>query len=123
MARRFFLGIDVSTTGAKALLIDEKGAVAASATTPLTVQTPKPLWSEQDPHAWWAGTAKSIRRALADAKASGADVAAVGLTGQMHGLVLLGADNARSCAPRSCGTTSAPRRSAMRSVSVSGEST
>jgi xylulokinase len=94
MARRFFLGIDVSTTGAKALLIDEKGAVAASATTPLTVQTPKPLWSEQDPHAWWAGTAKSIRKALAEAKASGADVAAVGLTGQMHGLVLLGADHA-----------------------------
>jgi xylulokinase len=94
MARRFFLGIDVSTTGAKALLIDEKGAVAASATTPLTVQTPKPLWSEQDPHAWWAGTARSIRQALGDAKASGADVAAVGLTGQMHGLVLLGADHA-----------------------------
>jgi xylulokinase len=93
MARRLFLGIDVSTTGAKALLIDERGAVAASATTPLTVQTPKPLWSEQDPHAWWAGTAASIRRALSDAKASGADVVAVGLTGQMHGLVLLGADH------------------------------
>ena len=46
---RYFLGIDVSTTGAKALLIDEKGGVVASATTPLTLQTPKPLWSEQDP--------------------------------------------------------------------------
>ncbi len=50
--RRLFLGIDVSTTGAKALLIDEKGAVRASATTPLTLSTPKPLWSEQDPHEW-----------------------------------------------------------------------
>ena len=89
MAKRLFLGIDVSTTGAKALLIDEKGAVAASATTALTVQTPKPLWSEQDPHEWWTGTAASIRKALADAGATGADVAAVGLTGQMHGLVLL----------------------------------
>jgi len=86
---RYFLGIDVSTTGAKALLIDEKGRVAASATTALTLQTPKPLWSEQDPHEWWTGTAASIREALSAAGATGEDVAAVGLTGQMHGLVLL----------------------------------
>jgi xylulokinase len=89
MARRLFLGVDVSTTGAKALLIDEKGAVLASATTALAVSTPKPLWSEQDPLDWWTGTAASIRRALAEAGATGADVATVGLTGQMHGLVLL----------------------------------
>jgi xylulokinase len=89
---RLFLGIDVSTTGAKALLIDEGGKVRASATTALTLQTPKPLWSEQDPHEWWKGTAASIRQALADAGAKGEDVAAVGLTGQMHGLVLLDAN-------------------------------
>ena len=87
--KRLFLGIDVSTTGAKALLVDEKGAVAASATTALTLQTPKPLWSEQDPHEWWSGTSKSILQALSTAGVTGADVAAVGLTGQMHGLVLL----------------------------------
>jgi xylulokinase len=87
--KRLFLGIDVSTTGAKALLVDEKGAMAASATTALTLQTPKPLWSEQDPHEWWSGTSKSIRQALSTAGVTGADVAAVGLTGQMHGLVLL----------------------------------
>jgi xylulokinase len=86
---RYFLGIDVSTTGAKALLVDEKGRVAASATTALTLQTPKPLWSEQDPHEWWKGTAASVRKALSEAGARGEDVAAVGLTGQMHGLVLL----------------------------------
>ena len=66
-AKRLFLGIDVSTTGAKALLIDEQGAVVASASTELTVSTPRPLWSEQDPHEWWEGTAASIRRALAEA--------------------------------------------------------
>ncbi|MBX7186449.1 MAG: xylulokinase [Vicinamibacteria bacterium] len=87
--RRLFLGIDVSTTGAKALLIDEKGAVVASATTPLTVQTPKPLWSEQNPHEWWMGTWRSIRDVMAKAPASADEIAAVGLTGQMHGLVLL----------------------------------
>jgi xylulokinase len=92
MTRRLFLGIDVSTTGAKALLIDPEGRVVATASTPLTLQTPKPLWSEQDPHEWWKGTAASVRKALADAGASGEEVAAVGLTGQMHGLVLLDAD-------------------------------
>ncbi len=91
--RRLFLGVDVSTTGAKALLIDEKGQVATSATTALSLQTPKPLWSEQDPHEWWTGTVASVRKALADAGAKGEDVAAVGLTGQMHGLVLLDADH------------------------------
>ena len=65
---RLFLGIDVSTTGAKALLVDEKGAVVATATTPLTLSTPKPLWSEQDPHEWWTGVTKSIQAALAQAK-------------------------------------------------------
>jgi xylulokinase len=92
-AMSLFLGIDVSTTGAKALLVDGTGAVAASATTPLTLQTPKPLWSEQDPQEWWSATQRSIREAFAHAKANAADVAAVGLTGQMHGLVLL--DEAR----------------------------
>src|SRR5689334_6307115 len=87
--RRLFLGIDVSTTGAKALLIDRHGAVVATATTPLSVQTPKPLWSEQDPQEWWSGVTKSIREVLRSAGSGPDDVAAVGLTGQMHGLVLL----------------------------------
>ena len=91
MARTLFLGIDVSTTGSKALLVDEKGELAGSGTTPHTLQTPKPLWSEQDPHEWWTATAASIRKALAAAGAAGPEVAGVGLTGQMHGLVLLDA--------------------------------
>lgn len=84
-----FLGIDISTTGAKALIIDETGAVLASATTALSLSTPRPLWSEQDPEEWWQGVARSIRAALQEAGLSGNDIAAVGLTGQMHGLVLL----------------------------------
>jgi xylulokinase len=86
------LGIDVSTTGAKALLVDGRGTVVASATTPLALSTPQPLWSEQDPHEWWTGVARSIREALAAARVQGGDVSAVGLTGQMHGLVLLDAE-------------------------------
>ena len=90
---RLLLGIDVSTTGAKALLVEETGRVAAAATTPVSLSTPRPLWSEQDPHEWWTAVGRSVRAVLAAPGAAGAEVAAVGLTGQMHGLVLL--DQAR----------------------------
>ena len=82
-----FLGIDLSTTGAKALIIDEQGRVVSSATTPLSLSTPRDLWSEQEPREWWQATANSIRQALAGS--SGKEIAAIGLTGQMHGLVVL----------------------------------
>jgi xylulokinase len=92
-ANKLLLGIDVSTTGAKALLVDEAGQVIRSATTPYSLSTPFPLWSEQDPYEWWQGVSNSVRQALTQAGASGDLVRAVGLTGQMHGLVLLDAGN------------------------------
>ena len=85
----YFLGIDTSTTGSKALIADERGGVAAVASSPHTLQTPRPLWSEQDPREWWEAVAASIRSALEKAGLRGEEIAAVGLTGQMHGLVLL----------------------------------
>lgn len=85
----FLLGIDVSTTATKALLIDESGTVAAVASNEHSLQTPQPLWSEQDPAEWWDAAQKSIRQALNQADIPGSEVKAVGLTGQMHGLVLL----------------------------------
>jgi xylulokinase len=83
------LGIDVSTTGAKALLIDSAGKVIASATTPLALSTPRPLWSEQDPRDWWDGVRQSIQKVLHESGVTGPAISAIGLTGQMHGLVLL----------------------------------
>ena len=92
LKHHYFLGIDVSTTGSKALLVDEAGQVAASATNPHTISMPHPLWSEQDPQEWWQVSAQSVRQVLSQAGLRGEEVAAVGLTGQMHGLVLLDAD-------------------------------
>jgi len=92
MIKNLFLGIDISTTGAKALLMDTTGVVVTTATTALPLSTPKPLWSEQDPHDWWNGIVKSIHQALKQADATGEDVTAVGMTGQMHGLTLLDKD-------------------------------
>jgi xylulokinase len=85
----YLLGIDISTTGSKAIIMDERGAIRAAASSPHTLQTPKPLWSEQDPGQWWAAAKASIRAALEQAGLVRGSVAAVGLTGQMHGLVLL----------------------------------
>jgi xylulokinase len=85
----YILGIDVSTTSSKALLMDESGRVSATASSPHTHQTPKPLWSEQDPLEWWETVAASIRSVFAQTNLRGEEIAAVGLTGQMHGLVLL----------------------------------
>src|SRR5689334_14924640 len=85
----YFLGIDTSTTGSKALIIDEVGAVIAVASSSHTLQTPYPLWSEQNPREWWEAVSSSIRSALEIAGLDGESIGAVGLTGQMHGLVLL----------------------------------
>jgi xylulokinase len=85
----YLLGIDVGTTGSKALLIDADGAVKASATTEYPMFTPQPLWAEQNPADWWSATVTSIRRVLDQGSAQASQVAGVGLTGQMHGLVLL----------------------------------
>jgi xylulokinase len=89
MSKEYFLGIDTSTTSSKALLIDDRGEVVAVASSPHTLQSPRPLWSEQDPREWWQAVSASIRSVLEKAGIAGDTVSAIGLTGQMHGLVLL----------------------------------
>jgi len=85
----YLLGIDVSTTGAKALLIDERGRVIAGVTTEYPLSTPRPLWSEQSPADWWQGVRSSIQGALAKSGLKGTEISGIGLTGQMHGLVMM----------------------------------
>lgn len=86
----YLLGLDISTTGAKALLIDEAGQVVASHNSPHPISNPRPLWSEQNPADWWAGISASIQAVLAKIGDAG-QIAAIGLSGQMHGLVCLDA--------------------------------
>ena len=84
------LGIDVGTGGTRALLIDEAGAVVASAIhehEPFA--SPRSGWAEQDPHDWWRACQGAVRKLLAESNVPPAEIACIGLSGQMHGAVLL----------------------------------
>ncbi len=83
-----FLGIDVGTSGTKSLLMDPSGKVLATASAAYDFETPRPGWTQQDPDLWWRATGKSVRAALKKAGVDGRTVAGIGLSGQMHGLVV-----------------------------------
>ena len=87
-----FLGIDSSTTATKALLIDDAGQVVAAASAEYDYEMPRPMWTEQHPELWWRGAADAIRRVLGQSQVDPEEILGVGLTGQMHGLVLLDRD-------------------------------
>jgi xylulokinase len=83
-----FLGIDLGTSSVKALLVGDDGAVAHESRAPLACSRPHPRWSEQDPRDWWSATASAVRALPGEARRA---VRGIGLTGQMHGAVLLDA--------------------------------
>ena len=85
----YLIGIDVGTTGAKTILVDESGQLHASTLEEYPLYTPQPKWAEQDPEDWWQATVKSIQRVLAESQVSPKEVKGLGLSGQMHGLVLM----------------------------------
>ncbi|MCS6951780.1 MAG: xylulokinase [Bryobacterales bacterium] len=90
----YWLGLDVGTGGSRALLVDEKGNLKAAFTAPHEdMRMERPLWAEQRPENWWEAAQQAIRGVLAEAGVSGGDVRGVGLSGQMHGLVLLDEHN------------------------------
>jgi xylulokinase len=88
-----FLGIDIGTSGTKTLAIDPKGRILAESLKTYPCHVPKPLWSEQDPEDWWKATIGSVREVMKKAKLKPGDVAAIGLSGQMHGSVFLDKSN------------------------------
>ena len=79
------LGIDIGTSSAKAVLIDRDGVIAGQGTAPYEVRFPRPGWAESNPEDWLRGARDAIRQAAGE---NGARVEALGLSGQMHGLVL-----------------------------------
>jgi xylulokinase len=88
-----YLGIDVGTSAVKAILVDDWQAAVAEADVPLQVSRPQDLWSEQDPEAWWQAVQAALDQLRVTAGAAFADVRGIGLSGQMHGAVLLDGNN------------------------------
>jgi xylulokinase len=88
-----FLGLDVGTGGTRAVLIDEHGQVVASAASEhAPFRTEHPGWAEQDPEDWWRAAQNSIRKVLAESGVAASAIDGIGLTGQMHGAVMLDAE-------------------------------
>lgn len=87
---KYLIGVDVGTSGTKAVLFDTEGAVIASATYEYPLSQPQNGWAEQNPEDWWS----AVKSALTDISAAvdSADIAGIGLSGQMHGLVMLDAE-------------------------------
>ncbi|MDO8682661.1 MAG: xylulokinase [Armatimonadota bacterium] len=83
------LGIDVGTSGTKALLITTDGRVVASSTRTYPLYTPYPLWAEQDPEDWWQATIGAIQDVISSSGIDPKSIRGMGLSGQMHGAVFL----------------------------------
>ena len=89
---RKLLGIDVGTGGTRAVLLDDAGRVLGAATAEhAEMASPKLGWAEQDPRDWWRAARAAIKDCLIQANTSASEIAAIGLSGQMHGLVMLDA--------------------------------
>ncbi|MDE2125824.1 MAG: xylulokinase [Armatimonadetes bacterium] len=85
----YLLGIDLGTSGVKALLIRPDGSAVASASSAYQLYSPQPLWSEQEPEDWWDGVCHAVGGVIAQAGIQAREIRAIGLSGQMHGSVFL----------------------------------
>jgi xylulokinase len=89
---RKLLGIDVGTGGTRAVLLDDTGRVLSAATAEHTeMASPQLGWAEQDPRDWWRAARAAVKDCLAQTNTKASEIAAIGLSGQMHGLVMLDA--------------------------------
>lgn len=86
---KYVLGIDLGTSGTKTVLFDQRGTVMASATVEYPMDQPKNGWAEQNPADWWNAAAATIRTVLSKSAVNPAEVVSLGISGQMHGMVML----------------------------------
>lgn len=86
---KYLIGIDVGTSGTKTVLFDENGLAQSSATVEYPLYQPQNGWAEQEPSDWWDACVKSLKAVLSESGVNPAEIAGVGFSGQMHGLVML----------------------------------
>jgi len=85
----YLIGIDIGTSGIKSIIIDRNGKVLGSKTAELSLSIPKPLWAEQNPEDWWNGTVDTLREVIKETGVNPEDIKGIGLSGQMHSLVII----------------------------------
>lgn len=85
----YLIGVDLGTSGTKTVLFAEDGTVAASCTIEYPLYQPQNGWAEQDPLDWWNAVCGTTKAVIAKAGISASEIKGVGLSGQMHGLVML----------------------------------
>ncbi len=90
MSSKCILGLDIGTSGCKVLALDESGHILGTVIEEYPLYSPQPGWSEQNPEDWWQGVVTGIQKVIK--KLSGQKICAIGLSGQMHGMVPLDAD-------------------------------
>ena len=93
MSRKYLIGLDIGTSGAKCIIADDQGSVVASSTQEYPLYTPKPGWAEQNPKDWWDAVVRGLKVILPKANIDSADIAGLSFSGQMHGLVALDENN------------------------------
>ena len=120
MQTSYLLGVDIGTSGTKTVLFDTSGTAVASATVEYPLYQPKNGWAEQEPDDWWDAAVSTIRSVLTQNGVDAAAVAGIGLSGQMHGLVML--DEAGFSAEALSGATGVPLRNVRKSPRQSARS-
>ena len=85
----YVLGVDLGTSGTKTVLFDKQGRAIASASREYPLDQPRNGWAEQDPECWWQAARETIRQVIGESGVAPAQIRGLGISGQMHGLVLL----------------------------------
>ena len=89
----YILGVDIGTSGTKTVLFDENGTAMASATYEYPLYTPQNGYAEQEPEDWWNASVHGISDVISESGIPASEIKGIGLSGQMHGLVMLDAGN------------------------------
>lgn len=92
----YLLGVDLGTSGTKTVLFDEDGNVVASKTIEYPLLSEKNGWAEQEPLDWWNAAADTIHAVITESGVDNKDIKGLGISGQMHGLVMLDKDGQRA---------------------------
>src|SRR5512136_481232 len=92
MLRALLLGVDIGTTACKTVMVDQDGRIVDSESEGYPLYSPRHGWSEQDPEDWWSAASRTVQRLMGRHPQAAAELAGIGLSGQMHGLVPLDRD-------------------------------